>query len=121
MLPPFFGQFPNVANVTRASFSPWVLRMKDRRQERCLGVSSHPEAPSELILSSLMRNECEFFHFDSVEDVCLSLVSVVSSFVVASCDSARCHENICGRKVVSIVMLMFRFTTSFLLSRIFLP
>ena len=41
-----------------------------------------------------MCNECEFFCLDSNEDVCLSLVSVVSSLVVASCGSARCDENL---------------------------
>ena len=59
-----------------------------------LGVSSHLEASLELILSDSMCNECEFFGLDSDEDVCLSLVSVVSSPLVASCDSARCGENL---------------------------
>ena len=78
MLAPSVGQFPNVANVTRASFSPWVLRMKDRRLGRCWVCRA--------ILR--VRNECEFFYFDSDEEVCLSLGSVVSGLVVAFCDKS---------------------------------
>ena len=58
------------------------------------GVSSHREASLELILSDSMCNECEFFGLDSDEDVCLLLVFVVSSPLVASCDSASCDENL---------------------------
>ena len=71
-----------------------IQRRKGREMCRCFGVSSHREASLELILSDSMCNECEFFGLDSDEDVCLLLVFVVSSPLVASCDSASCDENL---------------------------
>ena len=62
---------------------------------KVLGVPCRPGDSLELILSSSMCHECEFCGLDSDEDGCLSLVSVVSSLVVASCDSAWCVEECC--------------------------
>ena len=62
--------------------------------EEVLGVPGHTEPSLELILSSSICNECEFFGLNSDEDVCLS-VSAVSSVVVSSCDSANCAEECC--------------------------
>ena len=56
--------------------------------------SGHPEASPELILSSSMCNECEFFGLHSAEIVCLSPFAVVLRPLVASCDSARCDEKL---------------------------
>ena len=56
------------------------------------GVPSHVEASPELILSSSVLNECEFGELNSGEDMCLSLVSVGSSLVVASWESVWCVE-----------------------------
>ena len=49
----------------------------------------------ELIVSSPIRNDCEFIWIDSDEDSCASLISVVSSFVFISCDPEMCLEELC--------------------------
>ena len=41
---------------------------------------------------------CSFFELNCDQDMCLSLVSVVSSPVVASCESACCVEEQCERE-----------------------
>ena len=63
---------------------------------------------------------CEFFDLDSDEGGCLSLVSVVSIPVVASLILPGVMR-ICGRKVLSSVMWVFRFVASFRLSQHVLP
>ena len=60
-----------------------------------LGVPSQSEASPELLLSSWMCNECEFYGADSDDDLCLPLASMVSSLVVVSCGAEKCVEEWC--------------------------
>ena len=82
-------------------------------------MSSHPEASLELVLSSPMCNVCEFFGLDSDEEVCRSLVYVVSGRLLVSCVSARLRTCVRGR-ILSSVTLMFRFITGLPFSQFFL-
>ena len=53
-----------------------------------------PEVSFELILSSPIRNDCECLRFDSDDDSHVSIVPVVPSPVLASCDSELCFEEL---------------------------
>ena len=81
-----------------ASMWETCCRPISKRQE-VSGVRGHPEASLELILSSSMCDHCEFFELDSNED----MPGVMG---------------ICGRNLLSCLMLMFRFVTSFRFSHI---
>ena len=76
--------------------------------QKVLSALGHLEA------SSSMCNESEFFDLGSDEDVCLSLVPVVSRPVVASCDFVRCNASLCDEGFVECdvdVSVRFQFST----------
>ena len=83
MWTPFVGLFTNVRNTIRVCFSLSILRRECSKKGEVLGVPNHLEA-LELILSSPMCIECEFFNLDCDENVYDSLESGVSSPQMAS-------------------------------------